>query len=227
MKYLFLLIALAFPMGGFAQPLAPMAKSLASGVAHSTSTRIAVLDFSYADGRVSAGPAVIQERLTTALVQERAGTIVERRMLNRVLGELKFQRNGSVDEATIKRLGKVLGVDYVVTGTLNDVSVSSAEVNARLIDAETAAIVSAAVAVVDKTWRDGLPKESELLPEDVALFQKKLDMDAQLALLKAQVRAAVTTGTTDLEEAAVLRNTEMMDKAFNVHLDTEDAKEEP
>lgn len=102
-KCLFLLSILALPVPISAQSLDTAVSEMASEIKRSTATKIAILEFSYTDMKDSQGPAIIQERITTALVKRHLGIIVERKLLDRVMGELKLQRAGAIDPATIKR----------------------------------------------------------------------------------------------------------------------------
>lgn len=155
MKKLLLLTALCAPLSAYAaQPLDKLAGRLADGVKDRPAIKLAVLEFPYAGGKASEGPVVVQERLTTALAQRKNITLIERGLLKKVLGELNLQASGAMDDETVKRIGRMLGADAVVTGTLNDVKGGKSEVNARVVETETAKILAAASAQVEKTWKD-------------------------------------------------------------------------
>jgi len=199
------LLLMALPTAAFCGPLDEMAAELGTGLKGKPPMRIAVLEFAYADNQPSGGPAVIQERLTTAMARRKAGTLVERRLLQRVMGELRLQASGIMDDKTIKKLGEVLAADAVVIGTLNDVPPHHTEVNARLVDAETAELLSAASAVVARTWPDTppvaiTPEEAgqteeypdnpyyTVPPEVKSLIASKRFMDARLTEIRKKTR---------------------------------------
>lgn len=213
MKILLLLLALVLPTLAVAQTIPTMVGDMAAEVKGKT-MRIAVLEFSYSNHKASPGPAIIQERITTAMAKAKVGTLVERSLLNRVMGELKLQRSGIMDETTIKKLGKVLGVDAVVVGTLNDLDKETTEVNARLVNTETAEIISAGSAIVDKTWFN----EAALIkfsPEATDLAPTKSIMDARLAQVKGMVGKNINPredGLIDVNGVAVDADT--FDKAI-------------
>jgi TolB-like protein len=206
-----ILICLAAPVMASAQGLSIMVHEMTVDIQRGTDTRIAVLEFNYADNKTSQGPAIVQERITTALVKKRVGTVVERKLLDRVMGELKLQRSGMMDERTIKQIGKTLGVDYVVTGTLNDVSDTKTEVNARVIDVETAKVIGASSTEMPKTWRDVAPTVTASEPMPVAddtksLIRTKAYMDNKLAQLRAAVGTDIkprTDGQLEVKGQAV------------------------
>jgi len=149
-----LFILAAFCSGAQAQSLDKLAGKLAAGLENRPSIKLAVLEFPYTGGKASEGPVVVQERLTTSLAQNKKITLIERGLLKKVLGELNLQASGAMDEETVKRLGKMLGANAIVTGTLNDIKEDQAEINARVVETETAKILTAASLTVKKTWKD-------------------------------------------------------------------------
>ncbi len=148
--------------GAMAQSLDKLAGKLTAGLKDRPSIKLAVLEFPYTGGKASEGPVVIQERLTTALAQNKKITLIERGLLKKVLGELNLQASGSIDEETVKKLGKMLGADAIVTGTLNDLKENLTEINARVVETETAKILTAASLSVKKTWKD--PAQTTVTP---------------------------------------------------------------
>ncbi len=137
-----------------AGPIEKLADKLQKGLKTDTQLKIAVLDFNYTDGRNSQGPMIVQERLTTLLAQNKKLIIIERNLLKKILGELKLEAPGVIDTKTAKKIGKLLGVDAIASGTLNDLKNSKTEINARIIETESAKILSAASAIIKKTWKD-------------------------------------------------------------------------
>ena len=138
----------------WAQPLDKLADRLLSGIKDRPAIKLAVLEFPYAGGRASDGPVIVQERLTTALAQNKKITLIERGLLKKVMGELNLQSSGAIDDETAKKLGKMLGADAVVLGTLNDLKETETEINARIVETETGKILAAASSNVEKTWKD-------------------------------------------------------------------------
>ncbi len=116
--------------------------------------KIAIIPFSYADGRTGATKdgAVISERLTIKMINMHKFEIIERSVLDKVMAELKLQASGMIDASSAQQLGKVLGVEAIVTGTLVETSGGQIEVNARLIKTETAQAIGASQVALDKNW---------------------------------------------------------------------------
>ena len=98
-------ILLSFNGGASAQSLDKLAGKLAAGLEDRPSIKLAVLEFPYTGGKASEGPVVVQERLTTALAQNKKITLIERGLLKKVMGELNLQATGAIDEETVKKLG--------------------------------------------------------------------------------------------------------------------------
>ncbi len=115
--------------------------------------KIAIIPFSYADGRTATKDgSVIAERLTIKMINMHKFEIIERSVLDKVMAELKLQSSGMIDASSAQQLGKVLGVEAIVTGTLVETSGGQIEVNARMIRTETAQAIGASQVTLDKNW---------------------------------------------------------------------------
>lgn len=125
-----------------ADGVSDLARQIAAEAASGEPPSVAVLPFRTLDGRPSTFGNYLSEELFTRLVA--AGmTIVERALLEQVLDQIELDQTGLVDPATAKRLGEIIGVDAIVTGTLTDLT-SHVVVNCRLIDARTGRVYGAA-----------------------------------------------------------------------------------
>jgi TolB-like protein len=107
-------------------------------------TKIAVLDFQLqGDGfETKDMGSIVAEWFITALVKEGRFDVVERAMLNKILNEQKMGVSGIVDENSATQLGKILGVKTIISGSVMKLQ-GVLEVNARIIDVETASIIAA------------------------------------------------------------------------------------
>lgn len=118
--------------------------------------RIAVLPFSYATSTDSVKDgSVIAERITMKLINTNVFQVIERNQLDKVMNELKIENSGIVDAETAKELGKVLGVDAIITGSLVKRTDGQIEINGRIIDTQTAKSVRAFSSVIKKDWLGG------------------------------------------------------------------------
>lgn len=113
------------------------------GAADYHKTKVAVLDFqqqgSFSNQDVG---KIVAEWFTTSLVEAGRFEVIERRLMQQILQEQKMGSSGLLDPASASRLGKLLGVKTVVTGTVQNYE-RTYELNVRLINVETGAIITA------------------------------------------------------------------------------------
>jgi TolB-like protein len=137
-----------------------LARELTEAGASLENKKIAIIPFAHADGRaVTKDGAVVSERLTIKMINTRKFEIIERSVLDKVMDELKLQNTGAIDATSAKELGKVLGVEAIITGTLVETSSGKIEVNARLIKTETAQAIGASQVTVEKDWIGDAPTQ--------------------------------------------------------------------
>jgi TolB-like protein len=179
---LLLCAALAGP-AHCADPLKKLSEKLGKGVEGRENKKVAVLGFPYPDGASSSGSTIVQERLTTFLVEGGSLEVIERNLIKKILEEKKLEQTGIIDPATTRELGRVLGVGAVVTGTLNDLPKGMTEVNARIIDSETGRILAAAQAEVERTWKDPPVKAGSAAPTPPGPGPSRGKSLVQLAIL--------------------------------------------
>jgi curli biogenesis system outer membrane secretion channel CsgG len=62
----------------------------------------------------------LRDMFTTEIVEKGKNKlrVIERERLAEIRGELNFQQSGEVDTATVQKIGKLLGVKYVMTGKI-------------------------------------------------------------------------------------------------------------
>jgi TolB-like protein len=121
--------------------------------------KIAVTDFNYLDERVSGDGNIVSERVTTELVELKKFKVTERKEIEKVFVELKLQRSGAIDVDSVKSIGKMLGADWIILGTLAELPGRQIEVNARLVGVESGEIINAYSAQIKKDWSDKTAKD--------------------------------------------------------------------
>jgi TolB-like protein len=104
-------------------------------------TRIAITEFTYGD-EFNDFTRNVQDILYTNLIQ-RGMTVVEREKMEQVLNELGKSFSGMIDSSTAAEIGKMLGVEAIVVGTVADMG-NSVDLRARLLDVEKGAAITAA-----------------------------------------------------------------------------------
>ncbi|MBN1849281.1 MAG: hypothetical protein JW932_11925 [Deltaproteobacteria bacterium] len=107
-------------------------------------TKIAILDFeTQGEGfNESDMGKVVAEWLITALVKNGRFDVVERRLLEKILGEQRLHMSGMVDQNSAAKVGKLLGVKIIISGSVVKFQ-NTMEANARIIDVESASIIAA------------------------------------------------------------------------------------
>lgn len=94
-------------------------------------------------GNVTNFGRIVSEELITRLYQTKKFKVIERQQLNKIISEQKLSLTGVVDPASAQKLGRVLGVDSIVFGSISDL-VKHLKINARLISTETGEVFAAA-----------------------------------------------------------------------------------
>lgn len=103
---------------------------------------IAIKDFEVIIGTNKSIAQYVQEDITTVLANSGYFNVVERVKLKSVLDELKLSQSGSIDPDSAKQVGKLLGADIILTGTLAATG-DEWNTNLRLINTETGLITAA------------------------------------------------------------------------------------
>ena len=116
-----------------------------AGLAQADIPRVAVLDFSsfmMGDGgaAVNLGKAV-SAMLVTEFGSREGMQVVERSQLNALLDEQDLALSGRVDESDAIEIGRLLGVQYVLSGQVTSI-VDNLRMDIRAIDVETSEIVT-------------------------------------------------------------------------------------
>jgi len=135
--------------------------------------KVAVLDFEFGTIRDRWWPGDwdvgkgISDMVVTQLVKDGTFSVIERNKLDKVLSEQKLGASGLVDASTAAQIGKILGVQAVIVGSITQFSIDTEElgiggigrlfggagvgistttakvyIDARLIDTTTAEIIA-------------------------------------------------------------------------------------
>ncbi len=133
-------------------------------------SKIAIMEFPDLHGTISEFGKFIPEELTTRLFMTRRFEVLERQLLNKILEEQNLGISGLLDASSAAQIGKLLGVDAIVTGTVTDMG-NMIRINARMIATETAGVFAVAsvsiekephiVAMMNRTSPSGTPPSAE------------------------------------------------------------------
>lgn len=153
MKITLILAAALAATSARADGFKTMARELASEAKKAGVSRVAVMPFEAADGSSSRDGWNISEKLVTQLVRTGKVQALERSMLKALMDEHQLGRTGALDPATLRKLGRVLSAEAIVTGSFITVG-REVVVNARLINTETGVILAADERRAERDWFD-------------------------------------------------------------------------
>lgn len=103
---------------------------------------IAILPFETKGIGSELGEIDLLDKITTVFFNLHRFKVVERAQLEKILSEQQLGMTGVIDVSTAAQIGKGIGVDAVVCGSIARTG-DAASIDARLIDTETAAIITA------------------------------------------------------------------------------------
>jgi len=148
------LILLAAAQSAAADPYEKLAGRVAKAAVRQGYLRVAVLPLKPVNSRSQQGGLILSERLVSHLAGREGLQVVERTLLEKILKEQRLGLEGFIDQKQAQAVGKILGVDALLTGTFLQLGEKKVELHTRLIDAKTAAIVTAASTKAEKEWKD-------------------------------------------------------------------------
>ena len=140
---LFLSPGMGLAQGNLDQRLNELSEQISNEMTQYDKTTIAVVELTDLRGDITEFGQFLAEELITRLYQTKMFKIIERQLLSRVMAEQKLSLTGMIDPTSAKELGRLLGVDAIVSGTVTDLG-QSLKVNARLINTETGEIFAVA-----------------------------------------------------------------------------------
>ena len=153
LKQLALSIALLVCMGHVAghvhgqvtldQRIGELSKQISDGLTENQKQTIAVVEFVDLEGRTTNFGRFVAEELITRLYQTKKFKVIERQLLNKIVAEQKLSLGGMIDQTSAQKLGKLLGVDAIASGTVTDLG-KSLRINARLISTGTGEVFAVA-----------------------------------------------------------------------------------
>jgi len=139
--FLFALLSGAIGFCAFAQTAVTLDQAILAAADEISSrldagTRIAVLNFGSSSASMSEHVLV---ELNDALVNQGKLTVVDRQNLNMLLQELNLQMSEYLDDETAQSIGRILGIQMIVSGSLGVVG-SDYRFRVQVLEVESAAI---------------------------------------------------------------------------------------
>ncbi len=125
------------------QRIGELVKQISDGLTENQKQTIAVVEFVDLEGRVTNFGRFVAEELITRLYQTKKFKVIERQLLNKIVAEQKLSLTGMIDQTSAQKLGKLLGVDAIASGTVTDLG-KTLRINARLISTGTGEVFAVA-----------------------------------------------------------------------------------
>lgn len=156
---------------------------------------IAILPFdNYSVGKYQQELGMLSKALSEFMVLDflKLGTmkVVERDKIDFIMKELELQKSGAVDQATAAKIGKIVGAQYMVFGSITQLDDKTAAMLARVVKVETSEIVASADV-------SGKPEYLKMQKDLVADLAKRLD-----GTLGNNIRQLIQDASTETMDAA-------------------------
>ena len=124
---------------------------MAGKIAAAGKKSIAVVDFTDLQGNVTELGRFLAEEFSVALAGASKGfEVVDRTHLKSIMAEHKLASTGIIDPQTARKLGKIAGVEALITGTITPFG-DSIRLSVKVLDTETAKMISASTGNIAKT----------------------------------------------------------------------------
>ncbi len=128
-----------------------LSATMAEKIAGANKGKIAVVDFTDLQGNVTELGRFIAEEFSVALAGAGKGfKVVDRTHLKSIIRENKLSATGMIDPETARKLGKIAGVEALVTGTMTPFG-DSVRISVKILDTATAEVIEANRGNIAKT----------------------------------------------------------------------------
>jgi TolB-like protein len=202
-----------------------LVQQISFGLSENQKQRVAVVEFVDLKGNTSDFGRYLAEELITRLFQTGKFKVIERQLLNKVITEQKLSLTGIIDPASAQKLGKLLGVDAICSGSVSDLG-KSLKINARLINTETGEVFAVAAGEVAKDetvcalggCAQGVSAPAAITTETGT--KKVGQWKSQVGFLNFEVTGCVRAGTVGYCDFTVVNNNSDSNlRIFGNHLD--------
>ncbi len=134
--------ATAAPLAAYEDQIRNEARYLAGKIAERGKTAAAVIDFTDLDGAVTHLGRFMAEELSVALATDaRSFRVIDRTHIRSLLKEHKLSSSGLIDPDTARELGRIAGVDTLITGTITPLG-DSVRLSIKVLDSESAQVIA-------------------------------------------------------------------------------------
>jgi TolB-like protein len=128
-----------------------LSATMAQKIAIAKKAKVAVVDFTDLQGDVTELGRFIAEEFSVAIAGAGKGfKVVDRTHLKSIIKEHKLSATGIIDPKTARKLGKIAGVEALVTGTLTPFG-DTVRIAVKILDTATAEVIDAKTGNIAKT----------------------------------------------------------------------------
>ena len=147
---IFLLVSAQFTLA-YEKEIVSLSISMAEKISAAGKKTIAVADFTDLQGNVTELGRFLAEEFSVCLAGSDARfEVVDRIHLKSIITEHKLSATGMIDPSTARKLGKIAGVQALITGTVTPFG-DNVRLTVKILDTETAKIIGASTANLAKT----------------------------------------------------------------------------
>ncbi len=135
----------------YEQILDQLSREMAQKIAAAEKSTLAVVDFTDLQGNVTALGRFLAEEFSASLADAGQGfQVIDRTHLASILREHKLSETGLIDPSTARELGKITGVQALITGSLTPFG-DSVRIAVKILDTESAALIGSARGNIART----------------------------------------------------------------------------
>ncbi len=138
-------------LGPMQAPFKDLADQLSIGMKGHHISRLAILPLADAAHNTNTPLGnYMTDKLTNEVYMTSSVKVIERSQLQRVMDEQHLSLRTMFDDASVKRIGSLLGVDAVIMGTYAETGLDYIEVNVRSVAVETAEVVGVGTVLISR-----------------------------------------------------------------------------
>ena len=136
-----------------------------SGRARESKIKTAVVEFTeHGDVGIKDMGIIVTEMMTVSLNRTKAFIVYERISLDKIIKEQKLEMSGIIDDRTMAAVGKMHGVEAIVTGSVIKIGIWIT-ITVKIIDTETAVIIDTA----QRRFEEAVIEELDSIADDLAV----------------------------------------------------------
>ncbi|RPJ07287.1 MAG: hypothetical protein EHM28_07630, partial [Spirochaetaceae bacterium] len=126
-----------------------LSDELVNNIPGNKNCSLAIADFSWQGTAMPQLPNFVRESLLACMSRGNNHSIVERQKFDYILREQELSISDLLDTSTAIRIGKISAAQYIITGTIMEMS-SSILIFGRIIDVETGIVKAVAQVIIPR-----------------------------------------------------------------------------